>query len=85
MNVVDPSDANPNKRFSILVKITKLDASNDMIGRLNLDIFPQEWLLLNVIDVRVKLILCANGEEKFTVSLDPSLFLCKVRVSPDVA
>ena len=91
MNVYDPADPNPNEGFTKRADLFKLSAPVDMIGRLHLDMFHQERLLLNMVDVKIKLIrskpeFCLlAAAENFKVSLEhASLFVRKVRVSPGV-
>ncbi|XP_035226306.1 uncharacterized protein F54H12.2-like [Stegodyphus dumicola] len=90
MNVFDTTDKQPNEGFNKRAEIFKLSATVDMIGRLHLDMFHQERLLLNMVDMKIKLIrskpeFCLLGEENFKVSLEHvSLFVRKVRVSPGV-
>ena len=91
MNVYDPADPNPNEGFKKRADLTKLSTTVDMIGRLHLDMFHQERLLLNMVDVKIKLIrskpeFCLLGDEgPFRVSLEhASLFVRKVKVSPGV-
>ncbi|GBL63117.1 hypothetical protein AVEN_107142-1 [Araneus ventricosus] len=62
----------------------------DMIGGIHSDLFHQERLLLNLVDVKIKLIrskpeFCLQGEERHKVVLEKnSLLVRKVRVSPGV-
>lgn len=68
----------------------KESATVDMIGCIHSDLFHQERLLLNLVDLKVKLIrskpeFCLRGKEGFKVVLDHvSLLVRKVRVSPGV-
>lgn len=68
----------------------KLSATVDMIGGLHSDLFHQERLLLNMIDLKIKLIrskpeFCLMGASGHKVVLDHiSLFVRKVRTSPGV-
>ncbi|XP_035204788.1 uncharacterized protein F54H12.2-like [Stegodyphus dumicola] len=90
MNVFDTADKQPNEGFNKRAEEFKLSATVDMIGRLHLDMFHQERLLLNMVDMKIKLIrskpeFCLLGEGNFKVSLEhASLFVRKVRVSPGV-
>lgn len=91
MNVFDTADAEPNEGFNKRAEMFKNSTSVDMIGRLHLDMFHQERLLLNMVDLKIKLIrskpeFCLLGDEsEFKVSLEhASLFVRKVRVSPGV-
>lgn len=90
MNVFDVENALPNEGFNQRADMFKLSASVDMIGRLHLDIFHQERLLLNMVDMKIKLIrskpeFCLLGDGTFRVCLEyVSLFVRKVRVSPGV-
>ncbi|XP_035231451.1 uncharacterized protein F54H12.2-like [Stegodyphus dumicola] len=90
MNVFDLKDSHPNEGFIQRAEMFKLSASVDMIGRLHLDMFHQERLLLNMVDMKIKLIrskpeFCLLGAGEFKVLLEnASLFVRKVRVSPGV-
>ncbi|GFV41635.1 uncharacterized protein F54H12.2 [Trichonephila clavipes] len=61
-----------------------------MIGCIHSDLFHQDRLLLNLVDLKIKLIrskpeVCLQGSEGFKVVLDHvSLFIRKVRVNPGV-
>ncbi|GBN72875.1 Uncharacterized protein F54H12.2 [Araneus ventricosus] len=71
-------------------KFFESSATVDMIGGLHSDLFHQERLLLNLVDLKIKLIrskpeFCLQGEEGHKVVLEKiSLFVRKVRVSPGV-
>ncbi|GFX07309.1 uncharacterized protein F54H12.2 [Trichonephila clavipes] len=76
-----------------LKKITeffKESATVDMIGCIHSDLFHQDRLLLNLVDLKIKLIrskpeFSLQGSEGFKVVLDHvSLFIRKVRVNPGV-
>lgn len=75
-----------NKRSAFFKK----SAVVDMIGCIHSDIFHQERLLLNLVDLKIKLIrskseFCLLGGEGFKVVLDHiSLLIRKVRVNPGV-
>ncbi|GFX41233.1 uncharacterized protein TNCV_2219311 [Trichonephila clavipes] len=68
----------------------KESATVDMIGCIHSDLFHQDRLLLNLVDLKIKLIrskpeFCLEGSEGFKVVLDHvSLFIRKVRVNPGV-
>ncbi|GFU04554.1 uncharacterized protein F54H12.2 [Trichonephila clavipes] len=68
----------------------KESATVDMIGCIHSDLFHQDRLLLNLVDLKIKLIrskpeFCLQGSEGFKVVLDHvSLFIRKVRVNPGV-
>ncbi|GFX31229.1 uncharacterized protein F54H12.2 [Trichonephila clavipes] len=68
----------------------KESATVDMIGCIDSDLFHQDRLLLNLVDLKIKLIrskseFCLQGSEGFKVVLDHvSLFIRKVRVNPGV-
>ncbi|GFT79580.1 uncharacterized protein TNCV_3177381 [Trichonephila clavipes] len=68
----------------------KESATVDMIGCIHSDLFHQDRLLLNLEDLKIKLIrskpeFCLQGSEGFKVVLDHvSLFIRKVRVNPGV-
>ncbi|GFX78921.1 uncharacterized protein F54H12.2 [Trichonephila clavipes] len=61
-----------------------------MIGRLHADLFNQDRLLLNLVDLKIKLIrskteFCLMGDRDYKVVFDHiSLFVRKVRVNPGV-
>lgn len=71
-------------------KFFELSAPVDMIGNLHCDLFNQERLLLNMVDLKIKLIrskpeFCLIGLPGHKVVLDHiSLFVRKVRTSPGV-
>ncbi|GFW12716.1 uncharacterized protein F54H12.2 [Trichonephila clavipes] len=68
----------------------KESATVDMIGCIHSDLFHQDRLLLNLLDLKIKLIrskpeFYLQGSEGFKVVLDHvSLFIRKVRVNPGV-
>ncbi|GFW86214.1 uncharacterized protein TNCV_4779261 [Trichonephila clavipes] len=68
----------------------KESATVDMIGCIHSDLFHQDRLLLNLVDLKIKLIrskpeFCLQGSEGFKFVLDHvSLFIRKVRVNPGV-
>ncbi|GFW82412.1 uncharacterized protein F54H12.2 [Trichonephila clavipes] len=68
----------------------KESATVDMIGCIHSDLFHQDRLLLNLVDLKIKLIrskpeFCLQGSEGFKVVLDHvSLFIRKVRGNPGV-
>ncbi|XP_042912887.1 uncharacterized protein F54H12.2-like [Parasteatoda tepidariorum] len=80
------SDDGLKKRIASI----KESATVDMIGCIHSDLFHQERLLLNLVDVKIKLIrskpeFCLQGSDGFKVVLDHvSLFIRKVRVNPGV-
>lgn len=90
MNVFDTKANEPNEGFNKRADLFKLSASVDMIGRLHLDMFHQERLLLNMVDMKIKLIrskpeFCLLGDGDYKVILEQaSIFVRKVRVSPGV-
>ncbi|XP_035232763.1 uncharacterized protein F54H12.2-like [Stegodyphus dumicola] len=61
-----------------------------MIGRLHVDLFHQERLMLNLVDLKLKLIrskpeFCLMGENSYKILIQhASLFVRKVRVNPAV-
>ncbi|GFU62934.1 uncharacterized protein F54H12.2 [Trichonephila clavipes] len=65
-------------------------ASVDMIGPLHCDLFHQERLLLNLVDLKIKLIrskpeFCLHGKKGYKVTLEKiTLLVRKVHVSPGV-
>jgi hypothetical protein len=90
MNVYDTADPEPNDGFNKRAEMFRLSTTVDMIGRLHVDLFHQERLMLNMVDLKIKLIrskpeFCLLGENSFKVVLEhASLFVRKVRVSPGV-
>ncbi|XP_035233536.1 uncharacterized protein F54H12.2-like [Stegodyphus dumicola] len=68
----------------------KLSNTIDMIGGIHCDLFHQDRLMLNLVDLKLKLIrskpeFCLHGNEGHKVVLDHvSLFVRKVRVSPGI-
>ncbi|XP_042911668.1 uncharacterized protein F54H12.2-like [Parasteatoda tepidariorum] len=68
----------------------KFSSTVDMIGCIHSDLFHQNRLLLNLVDVKIKLIrskpeFCLIGKSGYKVVLDRiSLLVRKVRVSPGV-
>lgn len=68
----------------------KLSSTVDMIGCIHSDLFHQNRLLLNMVDIKIKLIrskpeFCLIGNSGYKVILDRiSLLVRKVRVSPGV-
>ncbi|GBM56826.1 hypothetical protein AVEN_227336-1 [Araneus ventricosus] len=68
----------------------KLNSVVDMIGGLHFDLFNQEKLLFNMVDIKINLVrskpeFCFIGEAGCKVVLDHvSLFIRKVRVSPGI-
>lgn len=90
MNVYDIEDANPNEGFNKRAEMFKLSNSVDMIGRLHVDLFHQERLMLSMIDLKIKLMrskpeFCVLGDGEFKVVIEKtSLFIRKVKVSPGV-
>lgn len=90
MNVFDTKATEPNDGFNKRVELFKLSQTADMLGRLHVDLFHQERLLLNMVDMKIKLIrskseFCLLGDGSFKAVLEhASLFVRKVRVSPGV-
>ncbi|GFW14385.1 uncharacterized protein TNCV_3327981 [Trichonephila clavipes] len=80
------SDDGLNKRTEFF----KESATVDVIGCIHSDLFHQDRLLLNLVDLKIKLIqskpeFCLQGSEGFKVVLNHvSLFIRKVRVNPGV-
>lgn len=90
MNVFDSADAHPNEGFNKRASFFELSAPVDMIGRLHVDLFHQEKLLPNMVDMKIKLIrckpdFCLMGVGQYKIAFEKaSLFVRKVRVSPGV-
>ncbi|GFY04307.1 uncharacterized protein F54H12.2 [Trichonephila clavipes] len=61
-----------------------------MIGRLHVDLFNQDRLLLNLVDLKIKLIrskpeFCLMGNEGYKIVFDHvSIFVRKVHINPGV-
>ncbi|GIY72273.1 uncharacterized protein F54H12.2 [Caerostris extrusa] len=79
-----------NDGLKLRSKFFELSAPVDMISGLHGDLFHQERLLLNLVDVKIKLILskpefCLQGDAGYKVVLEKiNLLVRKVRVSPGV-
>ncbi|GIY08668.1 hypothetical protein CDAR_405301 [Caerostris darwini] len=79
-----------NDGLKLRSKFFELSATVDMIGGLHGDLFHQERLLLNLVDVKIKLIrskpeFCLQGNAGYKVVLEKiNLLVRKVRVSPGV-
>ncbi|GFX76890.1 uncharacterized protein F54H12.2 [Trichonephila clavipes] len=90
MNVYDENDKEPNEGFKSRVKFIKGSGTVDMVGRLHVDLFNQDRLLLNLVDVKLKLIrskpsFCLMGEGDYNVIFEHvSLYVRKVQVNPAV-
>lgn len=90
-NPLDEKDV--NEGLQQRYKWTAKSQTLDMIGRLHCDIFQQNRLLLNLVDLKVKLIrskpefclLSSTEDAKYKVVLNhASLFIRKTKVSPGV-
>lgn len=86
------SESNPGlkKRYELTAKSQTLD----MIGQLHCDIFQQNRLLLNLVDLKIKMIrskpdfclIASKTDTEYKVLLEhASLFVRKVKVSPGVS
>ncbi|GFY34301.1 uncharacterized protein F54H12.2 [Trichonephila clavipes] len=90
MNVYDENDKEPNEGFKSRVKFIKGSGTVDMVGRLHVDLFNQDRLLLNLVDVKLQLIrskpsFCLMGEGDYNVIFEHvSLYVRKVQVNPAV-
>lgn len=79
-----------NDGFKQRAALFKNSATVDMMGRLHVDLFNQDRLLLNLVDVKLKLIrnkpeFCLMGEGHYKIVFDHvSLFIRKVRINPGV-
>lgn len=87
MNSIDGSNAGFTKRADMF----KLSSSVDMMGRLHVDMFHQDRLLMNMVDLKIKLIrskpeFCLIGKPgAYKVVLEHvSLFVRKTHVNPAV-
>ncbi|GFX65950.1 uncharacterized protein F54H12.2 [Trichonephila clavipes] len=57
MNIYYDDDKEPNEGFNKRASLFKKSATVDMIGRLHVDLFNQDRLLLNLVDLKIKRIL----------------------------
>ncbi|GFX57118.1 uncharacterized protein F54H12.2 [Trichonephila clavipes] len=89
MNIYD-DDKEPNEGFNKRASLFKKSATVDMIGRLHVDLFNQDRLLLNLVDLKIKLIrskpeFCLMGNEGYKIVFDHvSIFVRKVHINPGV-
>ncbi|GFU61262.1 uncharacterized protein F54H12.2 [Trichonephila clavipes] len=90
MNIYD-DDKEPNEGFNKRASLfKKKSATVDMIGRLYVDLFNQDRLLLNLVDLKIKLIrskpeFCLMGNEGYKIVFDHvSIFVRKVHINPGV-
>ena len=91
VNPLEETDINEGlkKRY----ELTRESQTLDMIGQLHCDIFQQNRLLLNLVDLKIKLtrskpnfcLLSPNADKEYKVILEhASIFIRKVKVSPGV-
>ncbi|GFT24439.1 uncharacterized protein F54H12.2 [Trichonephila clavipes] len=83
MNIYDDDDdKEPNEGFNKRASLFKKSATVDMIGRLHVDLFNQDRLSLNLVDLKIKLIriLIAHAKalEKATAKYPTDRVNCKV-------
>ncbi|GFY77595.1 uncharacterized protein F54H12.2 [Trichonephila inaurata madagascariensis] len=89
MNIYD-DDKEPNEGFSKQASLFKKSVTVDMIGRLHEDLFNPDRLLLNLVDLKIKLIrskpeFCLMGNESYKIVFDHvSIFVRKVHINPGV-
>ncbi|GFU58839.1 uncharacterized protein F54H12.2 [Trichonephila clavipes] len=89
MNIYD-DDKEPNEGFNKRASLFKKSVTVDMIGRLHVDLFNQDRLLLNLVDLKIKLIrskpeFCLMGNEGYKIVFDHvSIFVRKVHINPGV-
>jgi len=92
-DVTDPTATGTNDGLKSRANFTNLSKTVDLFGRLHSDLFHQERLLLNSVDVRVKLLrnkdafclMCGDADPKFKINLThASLFVRKVLPSPSI-
>ncbi|GFS58544.1 uncharacterized protein F54H12.2 [Trichonephila inaurata madagascariensis] len=89
MNIYD-DDKEPNEGFNKRASLFKKSATVDMIGRLHVDLFNQDRLLLNLVDLKIKLIrskpeFCLMGNEGYKIVFDHvSIFVRKMHINPGV-
>ncbi|GFS54068.1 uncharacterized protein F54H12.2 [Trichonephila inaurata madagascariensis] len=72
MKVYDENDKEQNEGFKSRVKFIKRSGTVDMVGRLHIELFNQDKFLLNLVDVKLKLIrskpsFCLMGERDYNV------------------
>lgn len=83
-------EADGNEGFNKRAQLIKESRVVDMIGRLHIDLFHQDRLLLNLVDLKLKLIrskpeFSLMGEGEFKIIFDHvSLFVRKVCINPAV-
>ena len=90
MDEIDPAGANEGlvKRHAF----TRMSHTVELLGPLHVDIFFQEKLMLNGIDLKIKMVrasdtfcLMSDATEEFKLKiLEASLYIKKVKVSPEV-
>lgn len=84
---------NSNEGLKKRYNLTSKSQTLDLIGQLHCDIFQQNRLLLNLIDLKIKMtpskptfcLMSSNADGEYKVIIDhASLFVRKVKVSPGV-
>lgn len=94
LSVNDPLLENGNKGLKKRYELTCKSQTLDMIGQLHCDIFQQNRLMLNLVDLKIKLtrskpefcLLSSSTKAEYKVDLEhASLFIRKVKVSPGVS
>ncbi|GFX27778.1 uncharacterized protein F54H12.2 [Trichonephila clavipes] len=88
MNIYGEDDKDLNEGFNKRFSLFKNSATVDMMGLFHVDLFNQDRFLLNLMDLKIKLIrskteFCLMGDVDYKVVFDHiSLFVRKVRVNP---
>lgn len=94
LSVNDPLLEKGNEGLKKRYELTSKSQTLDMIGQLHCDVFQQSRLMLNLVDLKIKLIrskpefcLVSSKEDvKYKVDLEhASIFIRKVKVSPGVS
>jgi hypothetical protein len=91
---VDPTTEGVHDGLKTRYKLIERSQTVDMIGQLHCDIFQQNRLLLNLVDVKIKMVrskpafclVSPTADADYKVVLDhASMFIRKVKVSPGVS
>ncbi|XP_054708218.1 uncharacterized protein F54H12.2-like [Uloborus diversus] len=91
---IDPKAVNAGPGLKSRYELSKHSKTFDMIGQLHCDLFNQNRLLLNLVDIKIKMtrsnaafcLLSSKVDAAYKVVLEhASLFIRKVQVSPGVS
>lgn len=91
---VDPTVESVHKGLKTRYKLIEKSQTIDMIGQLHCDIFQQNRLLLNLVDLKIKMVrskpsfclISPKADVDYKVVLEhASMFIRKVKVSPGVS